>query len=33
MIEIIGEIRDATPEEIREWNSKYGTGKGEHDVK
>ena len=27
MIEIIGKIRDATPEEIEEWNRKYGTGK------
>lgn len=24
MIEIIGSIRDATPEELEEWNRKHG---------
>lgn len=25
MIEVIGDIRDATPEEIEEWNRKHGS--------
>lgn len=33
MIEIIGSIRDATPEEIEEWNRKHGAGKDDYYAK
>lgn len=33
MIEIVGEIRDATPEEIEEWNRKQKSREDDHNGK